>query len=568
MSASFLRGRVEAVVMSHFIEYDTDQLFLLPPSMADWLPKDHVTKFVGDIVNVLDLSKIYEAYEGGEEGRPAFSPRMLVAVWIYAHMVGVRSSRRLERALHENIGFRILSGNQQPDFWTLNRFRTKHRRLLGDLIVQTVRIARNVGLTPMKQAAVDGTRIQANASKHSAMSYSKMVEKEKTLEKEIQEYLDACDEADKRDDKKFGKMRSDELPEHLKESARRLTAIRRAKAELETEAVDRARSEQEQRRAQAEKEGRTFRPRTNPDDAKPDPKAQRNFTDPESRIMSKKGKEVIQGYNAQAAVDADTQIILAADLTNTVADSPHLLPMLEQVQSNTGTSPEELTADAGYFSVNNILETEKRMPHTNVLIPPDRQKHGESKKSIGSAPPPPEEAASTSSTDSSETESPSQDSSSGPPTESSWTQLSSADDDDASPPTSSTENQAPAPDDATHTPPTDSNGTQVSPHNSPAASQINDDAQRSSVVTPAHSNSVYEMLAARMRQKLNREHGRERYKKRRCSVEPVFGQIKGGRGLRQFLHRGTEKVRDMWRFECAVHNLVKIFTAGMNFVPT
>ena len=226
-------GCIEECFMSNFKEYDPNQVFIFPPSMAEWLPENHVVKFVLDAVKILDLSKIYETYGGGEAGgRPAYSPLMLTSVWIYAHMIGIRSSRRLERALYESIPFRILSGNQQPDFWTLNTFRTRHREVLGDLLVQTVQIGRKLDLVPMTQAAIDGTRLQANASKHSAMSYGRMQEKEKALQEEIQQYLDACDEADRQDNNKFG-QKGHELPEPLKYPARRLEAIQTAKAALE-----------------------------------------------------------------------------------------------------------------------------------------------------------------------------------------------------------------------------------------------------------------------------------------------------------------------------------------------
>jgi len=472
--------------MSRFKEYDPDQTFMFAPSMADWLPADHVVKFVMDAVKVLDLTRIYETYEDGDKGgRPAYSPQMLTSVWIYAHMIGIRASRRLERALYESIPFRILSGNQQPDFWTLNNFRTTHREVLGDLLVQTVQIGRDLGLVPMKQTAIDGTRLQANASRHSAMSYGRMEEKAKALQEEIEQYLQACDEADEQDDARFGKRGSYVLPEHLKHPARRLAAIKEAKAALEQQARERAGAEQDQRRAQAERKGRVFHPRLDPEKAVPDAKAQRNFTDPESRIMCKKGKDVIQGYNAQAAVDADTQFIVAADLTNQAADAPHLLSMLEQIESNTGTVPQEITADAGYFSERNVEEAEKRLPNCDVFIPPDRQKR----------------CAADSQAEAAEVHT----------------------EHDHGPPPSGTESAAQS-------------------------------AADSSEVKPKSA-------AVRMREKIGTDHGRQRYKLRRCSVEPVFGQIKGARGFRQFLHRGLEKTRHMWRFECAVHNLLKILAS-------
>lgn len=580
--------------MSKFIEYDTFQDFIFPPSMSEWLPTDHIVYFVRDAVMELDLSKIYAVYKnGGEGGRPAFSPRMLVAVWIFAHMVGIRSSRRLQRALLENIAFRVLSGNQQPDFWTLNTFRTKHREALGDLLVETVRIARKLELAPMKQAAIDGTRIQANASKHSAMSYDRMVEKEKELQDEIQEYLRECDEADKRDDEKYGPKRSDQLPEDLKETARRLEKIRAAKAALEAEAREKARAEQEQRRQQAEEEGRTFHPRINPDDAKPDPKAQRNFTDPESRILSKRGKDIIQGYNAQAAVDADTQIILAADLGNNASDCPQLLPMLEQVRANTGATPEEVTADAGYFSERNVEEAEKMLPNANVLIPPDRLKHERPRKTDSTPPSSGQEipAAATDSAQPSsdvktaavaaesgslpggeEVTSTTVDSTSVSTQDGAgqWVGEASTEGTIAAPAIEQSQASAQAhvngyPQSSNHAKTQAGDPSTIDPTSQSSAATQTD----ATTTQPDDSDSkpTRESAAIRMRKKLDTEPGRQRYKQRRCSVEPVFGQIKGARGLRQFLHRGQEKVRHMWRFECAVHNLLKIFRSGKRLVP-
>lgn len=447
--------------MSRFKPHDPDQLLLLPPSLADWLPRNHLAYFVRDMANELDLESIYEAYEG-LIGRPAYAPRMLVAVWIYGYLRGIRSSRRVERALHEDVGFRVLSGNVQPDHWTLNNFRTRHRKALAGLLVKTVRIAQKSGLVKMGQVAVDGTVIQANASKHSAMSYGRMQEEERRLQAEIDKYLAECDDVDRDEDEEFGDRRGDELPPSLAEESKRLAAIKKAKLELEEEARERAKTEQDARRKKAEEEGREFKPRIDPEQAEPEPKAQRNFTDPESRIMVKSG-QVIQGYNAQIAVDAASQIIVAADLTNQASDNLHLVSMVKQVEENTGDLPREVSADAGYFSEANVASIEAML--VDALIPPDRQKH------------------------------------------SVWRAA-------------------------------------VSP-----------------VGRPPNNMTT----AERMRRLLNTKSGRLRYKLRRCSVEPVFGQIKECRGLRRFLHRGLDKVHDIWLFECAVHNIAKLFTARLTF---
>ena len=451
---------VEVIDMAkRFKTHDPDQLLLLPPSLADWLPKNHLVYFVRDVVNALDLSAFYRAYKG-TKGQPPYPPVMMVAVWVYGYMLGIRSSRRIERALHEDVGFRVLAGNRQPDFWTLNQFRTRHRKAFAALLQQSILMADKAGLVKLRQVAVDGTKIQANASKHSAMSYGRMNDEEARLRDNIERYLDECDETDKQEDDEFGPRRGDELPEHLADDQKRIEAIQKAKNALEEEARERARAAQDERRNKAQEEGRDFHPRSDPEQAVPEPKSQRNFTDPESRIMVT-GKSFVQGYNAQAAVDAETQIIVAADLSNLAADAPHLIPMIEQVEANTGQTPREVSADAGYWSESNLAALDDKL--IDAFIPPDRLKHGDARRQ------------------------------------------------------------------------------------KPPVGRIPNSASR----------------ADRMRRRLQTQHGRTRYKMRRCSVEPVFGQTKAARGLRQFLHRGRDKVCDFWRFEGAAHNLLKIFRAGL-----
>ena len=458
-----LAAGVEVVGMKErFRDYEPDQGLILPPSLGDWLPKDHFVYFVLDVVEQLDLTAIYASYEE-RRGQPPYSPRMMVGVWLYAFARGIRSSRRVERALIEDLAFRVLSGNQQPDFWTLNQFRTRHIEALGDLFKQTIRMAQEAGLVKLGQVAFDGTKIEANASKHSAMSYDRMEAREQDLEAEIKRYFEEADKIDKEEDRKYGDRRGDELPEHLNTMEKRLKAIKQAKETLEQEARERARAEQDKRRQEAEDEGRPFNPRIDPDQAKPDPKAQRNFTDPDSRIMRDSDKAFVQAYNGQLGVDVDSQIIVAADLTNQAADSRHLPSLIEQVIENTGETPDEVSADAGYFSEENLAKLDGH--NVEAFIPPDRVKHSDWKKQ------------------------------------------------------------------------------------KPPIGRIPKD------ISPAD----------RMRRKLRTSRGRQRYKHRQCSVEPVFGQMKEGRGLRQFLHRGLAKVRPMWLFDCAVHNLLKIFRSGYRF---
>jgi transposase len=329
-----LGSPVEGPIMGKkFRDYSPDQDYLFPPSPRDWLPDDHLVHFVLDVVRNLDLSRIYSEYRQ-VRGAPPYEPMMMVGVWLYAFCMGIRSSRRVERALHEDLAFRYLSGNQRPDHWTLSEFRRRHMEALSQLFQQTVKLAATADLVKLGQVAFDGSKIKANASKHCAMSYRRMVEEEARIQGEINLFFQEADAVDKEEDELHGQRRGDELPEHLQNSTKRLRTIQEAKRALEEEARERARTKQDQRRKEAEAEDREFQPRVDPDEAVPSPKSQRNFTDPESRIMGKPGKSYEQAYNAQAGVDVDSQIIVAADLTNMAADAPHLPALLSQVEKN------------------------------------------------------------------------------------------------------------------------------------------------------------------------------------------------------------------------------------------
>jgi transposase len=359
-----------------FRVYEPDQLMLMPPAINDWLPDGHVVHFVSEVVEQgLDLSPIFQDYTD-PRGQPPYHPVMMVKVWMYGYMRGIRSSRKLERALYEDVGFRVLAGNQQPDFWTLAAFRRRHLEALGQLFAQTVELAEGAGLLPLQAVASDGTRIRANASKHKALSYGRMDGRMDDLRREIEEYLEQVERNDQAEDEQYGvERRGDELPEHLQTKAGRIEAIRRAKAELEARARAKAEAEQEQRAAAAEAEGRTYRPRKKQHAPEPRPKDQFNFTDPDSRIMRAADKSFIQGYNGQVTVDVDTQIIVAADLTNEGVDAPQLAGQVAQTQQHVARWPQRWLADAGYFSAVN-LELLTRLG-IEVFIPPDRIRHNE-----------------------------------------------------------------------------------------------------------------------------------------------------------------------------------------------
>jgi len=269
--------------MKKFREYRPNQTYLLPPSMKDWLPDDHPVYYISEMVEKMDLSAIYGEYRE-ERGYPPYDPKMMVKVLLYAYSKGLRSSRKIERALHEDVGFRVLSGNQQPDFWTIAAFRRRHHKALGDLFLQTVRIADRAGLVKLTHVAVDGTKLKANASRHSAMSYGRMKTEVERLRKEIEEYLRQCDEVDAKEDKEYGKGSGWRLPEHLSTAKKRLEVIEKAKRELEEEDL-RKRNDKDQGSP----------PGGDSPAAVPEDKAQRNFTDPESRIMLNSEKSFIQG---------------------------------------------------------------------------------------------------------------------------------------------------------------------------------------------------------------------------------------------------------------------------------
>jgi transposase len=376
------------------------QAYLLPPSLDDWLPEGHLARFVAEVVETLDLSEIYASYEEGDgRGLAAYDPRMMVRLLIYGYCRGVASSRRIERATHEDVAFRYLAADQHPDHDTIAAFRQEHLASLARLFVQVLRLCQRAGLVKLGHVALDGTKIKANASKHKAMSYGRMEEAEKKLEAEVEALLAEAARVDAEEDGKYGKgKRGDELPAELARRESRLAKIREAKAALEQEA--RAAAEQKQaevearlqeREKQEQERGRKLGGRPpqapDPEQVKPEPTAQRNFTDAESRIMKDGAtKEFVQAYNAQAAVDSEAQVIVAAAVTQQTNDKKQLVAMLAQVEEMTGSPPQQATADSGYFSEKNV--TDKKLEGIDLLVAPDRQKHGEEKPWTTGLPPP------------------------------------------------------------------------------------------------------------------------------------------------------------------------------------
>jgi len=366
-----------------------DQPLLLPPSLQDWLPETHLARFIADVVDELDLSRILDAYRRRDgRGMAAYHPVMLVRVLLYGYCLGVVSSRKIERASYEDLAFRYLAADQHPDHDTIAEFRQTHLESLAGLFMQALQLCEKAGLVKLGHVAIDGTKMKANASKHKAMSYDRMNEKEKKLREEVEKLLAQAAQTDATEDERYGKgQRGDDLPAELARRESRLKKIAEAKAALEQEARERAMAEKaaveaklEQRRKQEEEQGKKIGGRPpqvpDPEQATPEPKAQRNFTDPDSRIMMDGAtKSFQQAYNAQAAVDSHAQIIVAAAITQETNDKKQLLPMLEQVEKNLGRKPEHATADAGYFSEDAV--TNGKVQGIELLVAPDRQKHGE-----------------------------------------------------------------------------------------------------------------------------------------------------------------------------------------------
>jgi len=347
-------------VSKTFRPYEPDQTFLMPVSMRDWLPDDHLAYFISDVVDHLDLSVIMDHYTREERGYPPYHPAMMVKILLYAYCIGVASSRKIEKRLCEDIAFRVLAANNTPDFRTISDFRKGHLKALAGLFLQVLRLCQKAGLVKLGHVALDGTKIKANASKHKAMSYKRMKEEEACLEAEVAELLKKAEAEDKEEDRRYGKdKRGDELPKELAFRESRLLKIREAKTALEEEAS----------RDAAVAAAANKKPTGVPDD-----KAQRNFTDPESHIMpAPGGKYFLQAYNAQAAVDSANQIIVAAEVTNKPTDRGQAEPMMEVVKSNTNQLPHQMSADAGYFSSNAVKNLTDL--GIDVYMPPDKIGH-------------------------------------------------------------------------------------------------------------------------------------------------------------------------------------------------
>ena len=350
-----------------FLPYDRNQSYLLPPSPLDWLPEGHLALFIGDVVDGLDLRGFYARYEGDGRRNQPHSPTMMVKVLLYGYASGVFSSRQIARKLHEDVAFRVLGAGNFPAHRTICDFRQLHLEELTGLFVQVVRLARELGLVKLGMLGVDGTKVKANASRHKAMSYGRMKEEEARLKAEIGELLKRAECLDRAEDERLGaEATEEELPEELKRREERLLKIEAARARLEARQkeadVARGRCDGDDRKpTKGDGRGSKFKREF----GVPQERAQENFTDPESRIM-KTQHGFQQCYNAQAAVDGQSQLIVATGLSNNSSDNAELLPMVKAAQHNVGKAPDVVLADAGYRSE----ETFAALEHagTNALV--------------------------------------------------------------------------------------------------------------------------------------------------------------------------------------------------------
>jgi transposase/IS5 family transposase len=332
-----------------FRPYDQDSLLLMPPSVRDWVDPAGLAAYVSDLVDTLDMSAFFAAHDN-PRGMPPYNPRMMLKILLYGYATGVRSSRKVEERLASDVAFMFLAGQARPDYKTISEFRRRHLAAFGALFLDSLRLCQKAGLVKLGRVALDGTKVKANASKHKAMSYARMEPEEARLAAVVKAILDEAEATDLAEDKLYGDSRGDELPPELRTREGRLRKIREAKAELEREARERA---------------------GNPD-AVPDPKAQRNFTDPQSRIMKSRPDGWVQAYNAGAVVDETAQVIVATSVTADPTDTRSLPALVDAVEANTGRRPKRVLADAGYCSNENIAHLAAQGIDAYVALGRDR----------------------------------------------------------------------------------------------------------------------------------------------------------------------------------------------------
>lgn len=368
---------------------ELNQIFLLPPCLQDWLPEDHLARFIADVSNELDLSAIYAEYERKDQrGLSAYHPLLLTRLLLYGYATGVTSSRRIERATHDDIAFRYLAADQHPDHDTIAAFRSQHLQTLAGLFVQALRLCQKAGLVKLGNVAIDGTRMMANASRYRSVSHEKLSEREQRWKEAVERLLATAEQTDREEDAQWGKGQpADALPAELADAKSRLDRIRRAKAELEQEARQELEKALEDfpphKRGPRPKQGEAV---VSPEDAlqqlrgksrrrrarknAEQPTRHYNFVDPDSRVMMDSSRNCyVQAYNAQVAADGYAQVIVAAELTQQVTDRQQMLPMLKALQEATGGRPDVITADAGYWDALSLRDA--ALVGIEVLVSPD-----------------------------------------------------------------------------------------------------------------------------------------------------------------------------------------------------
>ncbi|MBB2996229.1 transposase [Paeniglutamicibacter cryotolerans] len=363
-----------------FRAFEPDAVMLVPPSLEEWLPEGHLARFIAELVeNELDLTRFYASHKKAK-GQPPYDPRLMLRIVLYGYCTGVRSSRQLERACTDVVALRWLAAQQAPDFRSIGRFRQRHLAALANVFLQALELCRAAGMVKLGMVALDGTKLRANASRHKAMSYARLTEKQKVLAQEISDLMAEAKTVDESEDAKFGPgKRGDELPVELANRQARSKAMAAARASLEQEAADKARVEAEEKAAKRgdDDDEITGAGDTAARESEPRPAAQRNFTDPQARIMKTADGSYHYCYNAQAVVDAGHQVIVAAELGQGANDYGQLVPMVERVQENLGMMPKTLSADAGYCSKANLVEAGRMEAEhgTGFFISTARVKH-------------------------------------------------------------------------------------------------------------------------------------------------------------------------------------------------
>lgn len=470
-------------------EYDQNQMFLLPPSLKDFVDESHPSHMVNDLVEKMDLSCLEKRY--GNMGQPPHHPRMMIKTILYGFTVGVFSSRKLQRACRENLAFKYLAGMQTPSFKTFIEFRRRHRDDMEDVFLQTVKLAREMGMSQFGGVALDGCKKEANTSKHKAMSYGRMLEEEKRLKSEIEKLLKTAEETDAQEDRELG---ADDdgysLPEELARREKRLKKIEEARAALEAR----------------EKKDHPEKPI--------DPKKQISFADKEARCFSKKADGTKYVYNSQAAVDMESQIIVENHIEDSVSDAKAAEETLESIESNLGEKPEKLVTDAGYGNSNTLESCQKRdVTPVSAITREGKESAEDSKKAPGSA---------------------------------DFFTYDHAD-----------------------------NALVCRHEHVFEFDHFTGEGKRAifcsreKVGCKCGSHSLKDgrrvmkvdkgYLARQTLKRIMEEEGnRELYRRRKCTVEPVFGQITAGMGFRRYFYRGRQKVRSEWNLVCTAFNIKKI----------